>query len=91
MLEFNQEVGLLVAGGRASRLRRGRWACSPLPRSTGSRLIDKARQGKLKGADSKPVSGEHVAIERLRSELARLMMASDIFGEATAYFAKGST
>jgi transposase len=50
------------------------------------------RQGKLKGADSKPkVSAEQMEISRLRAELARVKMERDILGKATAYFAKGST
>ena len=48
------------------------------------------RQGKLKGADSKPVSAEQMEISRLRAELARVKMERDILGKATAYFAKGS-
>ena len=48
------------------------------------------RQGKLKGADSKPVSAEQMEISRLRAELARVKMERDILGTATAYFAKNS-
>ena len=36
--------------------------------------------GKLKGADSKPVSAEQMEISRLRSELARVKMERDILG-----------
>jgi len=47
------------------------------------------RQGKLKGADSKPVSAEQMEISRLRAELARVRMEARYSGKATAYFAKG--
>lgn len=46
------------------------------------------REGRLQGADSKPVSAEQMEISRLRSELARVTMERDILGKATAYFAK---
>ena len=50
------------------------------------------RQGKLKGADSKPtVSAEQMEISRLRAELARVKMERDILGKATAYFAKAQS
>ena len=42
------------------------------------------RLGKLKGDDSKPVSAEQTEISRLRAELARLKIARDILGKATA-------
>lgn len=48
------------------------------------------RQGKLTGADSKPVSAEQMEISRLRAELARVKMERDILEKATAYFAKAS-
>ena len=47
--------------------------------------------GKLKGADSKPVSAEQLEISRLRAELARVKMERDILGKATAYFAKAQS
>ena len=46
------------------------------------------RQGRLKGAEAKPVSAEQMEIARLRAELARVKMERDILGKATAYFAK---
>lgn len=46
------------------------------------------KQGRLHGADSKPVSPEQMEIARLRAELARVKMERDILGKATAYFAK---
>ena len=42
------------------------------------------RAGKLKGADSKPVSAEQMEISRVRAELARVKMERDILGNATA-------
>lgn len=48
------------------------------------------REGKLIGADSKPVSVEQMEIARLRAELARVKMERDILEKATAYFAKAS-
>ncbi|OGB22943.1 MAG: transposase [Burkholderiales bacterium RIFCSPLOWO2_02_FULL_57_36] len=49
------------------------------------------RQGKLTGADSKPVSAEQMEISRLRAELTRVKMERDILEKATAYFAKASS
>ena len=55
-----------------------------------SNWVKAQSQGKLKGADSKPVSAEQMEISRLRAELARVKMEPDILGKATAYFARGS-
>ena len=88
-LEFKQESVRLVEGGQS---------IAAAARTLG--LVDQTlfnwvkahRQGKLKGADSKPtVSAEQMEISRLRAELARVKMERDILGKATAYFAKGST
>jgi len=87
-LEFKQEAVRLVEGGQS---------IAAAARTLG--VVDqtlfnwvKHRQGKLKGADSKPtVSAEQMEISRLRAELARVKMERDILGKATAYFAKGST
>jgi transposase len=46
------------------------------------------REGRLTGADSKPVSAEQMEISRLKAELARVKMERDILKKATAYFAK---
>jgi transposase len=48
------------------------------------------REGRLSGADSKPVSAEQMEISRLRGELARVKMERDILKKATAYFARES-
>ena len=50
--------------------------------------IKAEREGRLGGADSRPVSPEQMEIARLRAELARVKMERDILGKATAYFAK---
>ncbi|RMO79052.1 Transposase IS3, partial [Pseudomonas syringae pv. philadelphi] len=49
------------------------------------------RQGRLTGADIKPVTPEQMEISRLRAELARVKMERDILEKATAYFAKASS
>lgn len=48
------------------------------------------REGRLTGAEAKPVSAEQMEISRLRAELARVKMERDILKKATAYFAKES-
>jgi len=40
-----------------------------------------SRQGRLNGADSKPVSAKQMEIARLRTELARVKMERDILGK----------
>ena len=52
--------------------------------------VKASREGRLSGADSKPVSAEQMEISRLRAELARVTMERDILGKATAYFAKAA-
>lgn len=49
------------------------------------------RQGRLTGADIKPVTPEQMEISRLRAELTRVKMERDILEKATAYFAKASS
>lgn len=46
------------------------------------------REGRLGGADSRPVNAEQMEITRLRAELARVKVERDILEKATAYFAK---
>ena len=84
-LEFKQEAVRLVDGGQ-----------SIAAVATTLGVVDQTlfnwlkahKQGKLTGADSKPVSAEQMEISRLRAELARVKMERDILGKATAYFAK---
>ena len=86
-LEFKQEAVRLVDNGQS---------IAAAARTLG--VVDQTlfnwvkahKQGKLKGADSKPVSDEQMEISRLRAELARVKMERDILGKATAYFARGS-
>ena len=86
-LEFKQEAVRLVEGGQS---------IAAVARTLGvieqtlHNWVKAHRQGKLTGADSKPVSAEQMEISRLRAELARVKMERDILGKATAYFAKGS-
>ena len=68
--------------GGGAHVRRGR--------STLINWVKAQSQGKLKGADSKPVSAEQMEISRLRAELARVKMERDILKKATAYFARES-
>jgi len=87
-LEFKQEAVRLVEGGQSIAAARTLGVVD----QTLFNWVKAHRQGKLKGADSKPsVSAEQMEISRLRAELARVKMERDILGKATAYFAKGST
>ena len=47
-------------------------------------------KGQLTGAGAKPVSAEQMELTRLRAELVRVKMESDILKKATAYFARES-
>jgi transposase len=87
-LEFKQEAVRLVEGGQSIAA-----AARTLGvvEQTLFNWVKAKRQGRLKGAGSKPVSAEQMEISRLRAELARVKMERDILGKATAYFAKGST
>ena len=86
-LEFKQEAVRLVDNGQS---------IAAVARTLG--VVDQTlfnwvkahRQGKLTGADTKPVSVEQMEISRLKAELARVKMERDILGKATAYFARGS-
>jgi len=86
-LEFKHEAVRLVEAGQS---------IAAVARSLG--VVDQTlfnwvkakREGKLKGADSKPVTAEQMEISRLRAELARVKMERDILGKATAYFARES-
>ena len=86
-LEFKQEAVRLVEGGQSIAA-----AARTLGvvEQTLFNWVKAKRQGKLQGADGKPVTAEQMEISRLRAELARVTMERDILGKATAYFAKGS-
>jgi transposase len=87
-LEFKQEAVRLVEAGQSM---------AAVGRSLGVveqtlfNWVKAKKLGKLKGADSKPVSAEQMEISRLRAELARVTMERDILGKATAYFAKSQS
>lgn len=84
-LEFKQEAVRLVQAGQS---------IAAVARTLG--MVDQTlfnwvkahRQGRLTGADSKPVSAEQRELTRLRAENARLKMERDILKKATAYFAR---
>lgn len=86
-LEFKQEAVRLVQSGQSM---------AAVSRSLGIveqtlfNWVKASREGRLTGADSKPVSAEQMEISRLRAELARVKMERDILKKATAYFAKES-
>ncbi len=86
-LEFKREAVRLVEGGQSIAA-----AAQTLGvvSQTLFNWVKAQRQGKLTGADSKPVSAEQMEISRLRAELARVTMERDILGKATAYFAKAA-
>ena len=86
-LEFKQEAVRLVEGGQSIAA-----AARTLGvvNQTLFNWVKAYRQGRLTGADSRPVSAEQMEIARLRAELARVKMERDILGKATAYFAKAA-
>ena len=84
-LEFKQEAVRLVEQGQSQA---SVAKTLGLVEQTLFNWVKANRQGRLKGADSKPVSAEQMEITRLRAELARVKMERDILGKATAYFAK---
>ena len=86
-LEFKQEAVRLVQSGQSMA------AVSrslSIVEQTLFNWVKASREGRLNGADSKPVSAEQMEISRLRAELARVKMERDILKKATAYFAKES-
>jgi transposase len=87
-LEFKQEAVRLVETGLTLAAAARSLGMSD---QTLFNWVKAHRQGKLTGADSKPVSAEQMEISRLRAELARVKMERDILGKATAYFAKASS
>ena len=84
-LEFKREAVRLVEGGQSIA---GAARTLGIVDQTLFNWVKASRQGRLTGADSKPVSAEQMEIARLRAELARVKMERDILGKATAYFAK---
>ena len=87
-LEFKQEAVRLVKNGQSiAAMAR----TLDVVDQTLFNWVNAQRQGRLLGANSKPVSAEQMEISRLRAELARVKMKRDILGKATAYFARGSS
>ena len=79
-LEFKQDAVRRVEGGqRQASVAK----ILGLVEQTLFNWVKASRQGKLTGADSKPVSAEQMGIARLRAELARVKMERDILGKAT--------
>ncbi|GBL46754.1 mobile element protein [Sulfuriferula multivorans] len=84
-LEFKQEAVRLVLAGKSM---------AAVARTLG--IVDQTlfnwvkahRQGRLVGADRKPVSAEQMELTRLRAKNTRLKMERDILKKATAYFAR---
>ncbi len=85
-LEFKQEAVRWVEGGQSQAAVA---RTLDLAEQTLFNWVKAHRQGRLNGADNKPVSVEEMEIARLRAERARVKMERDILGKATAYFAKG--
>jgi len=86
-LEFKQEAVRLVDAGQSQA---SVAKTLGIVEQTLFNWVKANRQGRLKGADSQPVSAEQMEITRLRTELARVKMERDILGKSTAYFAKGA-
>ena len=84
-LEYKLEAVRLVKGGQSMAVTA---KILGIAEQTLHNWIKADKQGRLHGADSKPVSPEQMEIARLRAELARVKMERDILGKATAYFAK---
>ena len=77
-LEFKQEAVRLVEGGQSQA---SVAKTLGLVEQTLFNWVKASRQGRLTGADSKPVSTEQMEITRLRAELARVKMERDILGK----------
>ena len=85
--EYKQEAVRLVEGGQSQA---SVAKTLGLVEQTLFNWAKASRQGRLKGADSKPASAEQMEITRLRAKLARVRMERDILGKATTYLAKGA-
>ena len=86
-LEFKQEAVRLVESGQsiAAAARQ-----LNLAEQTLFNWVKAQREDRLKGiASSRTISAEQMEISRLRAELAQVKRERDIWGKATAYFAKG--
>ena len=81
-LEFKQEAVRLVRGGQPVPVTA---KILGMPEQTLGNWVRLSNQGRLTGADNKPVSAEQMELARLRAENARLKMERDILKKATAY------
>lgn len=86
-LEFKQEAVRLIETGQTIA---GAARSLGISDQTLFNWVKAHREGKLTGADSRPISPEQMEISRLRAELAQVKMERDILEKATAYFAKAS-
>jgi transposase len=84
-LEFKLEAVRLVKGGQSMAATA---KILGIAEQTLHNWVRADKDGRLTGADTRPVSPEQMEIARLRAELARVKMERDILGKATAYFAK---
>ena len=84
-LEFKLEAVRLVKAGQEASVTARVLGIRKQTLNNWVRLADK---GELQGAGDRPVSAEQMELARLRAELARVKMKSDILKKATAYFAK---
>ncbi len=87
-LEFKLEAVRLVKAGQSMA---AVGATLGVANQTIYNWVKADREGRLSGADSKPVSPEQMELARLRAEVARLKMERDILKKAAVYFAKEST
>ncbi len=85
-LEFKLEAVRLVKAGQSVTAVA---ATLDVPAQSISNWVKAAREGKLGGADTKPVSPEQMALSRLRAEVARLKMERDIPKKGRCAFREG--
>src|SRR5947209_14980025 len=82
-LEFKQEALRLVESGQSIAAAARNVG---IAEQTLFNWVKAQRQGRLSGiVSSRTLSAEQMEISRLRAELARVKMARDILGKATAY------
>ena len=84
-LEYKLEANRLVKGAQGEAVTD---MILGIPKQTLENWVRLHDKGQLKGPGDKPVSPEQMELARLRAENARLRMARDILGKATANFAR---
>ena len=87
-LEFKQEAVRLIEAGQSIA---GAARTMGVVEQTLFNWVKAHRQGKLRGADSKPVSAEQMEIARLRAELTRVNMERDILAKGDGVLRKVAT